>query len=114
ERRTKEMMFVTNPFTGGQNDRIYRTGELGRFWRDGNVEWAGRNDRRVNIRGFRVELEEVEAVLKRHPAVSEVAVVAQDYEISSSENLKPEARNRKLDQHLVAYVVAEEEQQSLA
>ena len=112
ETLTKER-FLRNPFTNDPTDRLYRTGELGRYLPDGNVEWAGRNDRRVNIRGFRVELEEIEAVLKQHPTVANAAVVLQDYEISSPENLKPETRNPKLDQRLVAYVVAEEEQQSL-
>ena len=70
EKLTKEK-FVTNPFTNDRGDRLYRTGELGRYLPDGNVEWAGRNDRRVNIRGFRVELEEVESVLKQHAGVKE-------------------------------------------
>jgi acyl-coenzyme A synthetase/AMP-(fatty) acid ligase/acyl carrier protein len=106
--------FVTNPFTNNPNDRLYRTGELGRYLPDGNVEWAGRNDRRVNIRGFRVELDEVESVLKQHPAVQNAAVVLQNYTISSPENPKPETRNPKLDQRLVAYIVsAEEDSQSL-
>jgi acyl-CoA synthetase (AMP-forming)/AMP-acid ligase II/acyl carrier protein len=105
--------FLTNPFASNPTDRLYRTGELGRYLPDGNVEWAGRNDRCVNIRGFRVELEEVESVLKQHPAIQNAAVVFQDYEISSPENLKPETRNPKPDKRLVAYVVAEEEQQSL-
>ena len=60
EKRT-EHMFIVNPFTKDPEDRLYRTGELGRYLPDGNVEWAGRNDRRVNIRGFRVELEEIES-----------------------------------------------------
>src|SRR5262249_18849297 len=98
EKLTREM-FVTNPFTNDPNDRLYRTGELARYLPDGNVEWAGRNDRRVNIRGFRVELEEVESVIKQHPAVQNSAVVLQDYEISAPENLKPETRNQKLGQH---------------
>ena len=113
EKRTQEM-FGINPFTNNAKDRMYKTGEVGRYLPDGNVEWAGRNDRRVNIRGFRVELEEVEAVLKQHAAVQNAAVVLQDYEISSPEDLKPETRDSKPDQRLVAYVVAEEEQQSLA
>ena len=92
EKRTQEM-FVINPFTNDSKDRMYKTGELGRYLPDGNVEWAGRNDRRVNIRGFRVELEEVESVLKQHPAVKNAAVVVQDYEISSPR--KPETRNAK-------------------
>ena len=78
EKRTQEM-FVINPFTNDPKDRMYKTGEVGRYLPDGNVEWAGRNDRRVNIRGFRVELEEVEAVLKQHPAVKEAAVIAREF-----------------------------------
>jgi amino acid adenylation domain-containing protein len=106
--------FLGNPFSSDPTDRLYRTGELGRFLPDGNVEWAGRNDRCVNIRGFRVELDEVESVLKQHPAIQNAAVVLQDYEISSSENLKPETRHPKPAKRLVAYVVAEEEQHSLS
>jgi amino acid adenylation domain-containing protein len=113
ETRTREV-FITNPFTNDPEDRLYRTDELARYLPDGNVEWAGRNDRRVNIRGFRVELEEVESVLKQHPIVKSAAVVMQDYQISSPENPKPETRNPKRDQRLVAYVTAEESQQSLA
>ena len=74
EERTAQM-FIVNPFTKDPQDRLYRTGELGRYLPDGNVEWAGRNDRRVNIRGFRVELEEIEIRLKQHPAVKDAAVL---------------------------------------
>jgi hypothetical protein len=88
---------------------MYRTGDLGRYRPDGNVEWAGRNDRRVNIRGFRVELEEIEAVLRQHPAVKDAAVVMQDFETSSPNDPKPETRNPKLSQRLVAYVVSDED-----
>jgi amino acid adenylation domain-containing protein len=104
--------FVTNPFTNHPNDRLYRTGELARYLFDGNVEWFGRNDRRVNIRGFRVELEEIEIALKQHLAVKNTAVVLQNYEIPTPENSKLETRNPKLDQRLVAYVAAEEDGES--
>jgi non-ribosomal peptide synthetase component F len=57
--------FPVNPFTGEKSDRLFRTGDLGRYLPDGNVEWAGRIDRRASIRGFRVELAEVEAALRR-------------------------------------------------
>jgi amino acid adenylation domain-containing protein len=100
--------FLANPFTSNSNDRLYRTGELARYLPDGNVEWAGRTDRRVNIRGFRVELEEIESVLKQHPVVKDVAVVMQDQEISYSENPELETRNSKLEQRLVAYVAADD------
>ena len=104
-------MFVINPFTNDPKDRMYKTGEIGRYLPDGNVEWAGRNDRRVNIRGFRVELEEVEAVLKQHPTVTNAAAV-----IAGLRDFFPKPRNLrnpKLDQRLVAYVVADEEPEDL-
>jgi amino acid adenylation domain-containing protein len=70
--------FVPNPFTGDPSDRIYRTGDLGRYRPDGSVEFHGRSDRQVKIRGFRVEPAEVETALGRHPAVQQVAVAAVD------------------------------------
>jgi hypothetical protein len=111
EKLTEET-FVVNPFTNKPNDRLYRTGELARYLPDGNVEWAGRNDRRVNIRGFRVELAEIESVLNQHPAVSQCAVVIQAFDGAPTENLKFEIQNPKSDLHLVAYIAAEEEGES--
>jgi acyl-CoA synthetase (AMP-forming)/AMP-acid ligase II/acyl carrier protein len=113
EERTKQM-FMVSPFTNDPADRLYSTGELGRYLLDGNVEWAGRTDRRVNIRGYRVELEEIEAVLKRHPTVKNAAVVVQNYETLTPGNSKPETRNPELAQRLVAYIAADGEQKSLA
>ena len=73
--------FVPDPFAGNLGEpgaRLYRTGDLGRYRADGAVEFVGRVDGQVKIRGFRVEVGEVEAALARHPAVREVAVVAQE------------------------------------
>jgi amino acid adenylation domain-containing protein len=84
--------FVANPFTGDERDRLYRTGEFGRYRPDGNVEWAGRRDRRVSVRGFRVELAEVESALSHHPAVRAVAVVGEE---------------EKSATRLIAYIVAD-------
>ena len=90
--------FLANPFTSNSNDRLYRTGELGRYLPDGNVEWAGRTDRRVNIRGFRVELEEIESVLKKHPA-SQKRSRGRNAEFNEciSENSKSKIENQKSD-----------------
>ncbi len=71
--------FIVNPFTGDKRDRLYRTAELGRYLVDGNVEWVGRGERRASIRGFRVELAEVEAALSRCPGVRHAAVIAREF-----------------------------------
>ena len=70
--------FIVNPFTGRAGDRLYRTGELGRYLPDGAVEWVGRKERHAGIRGFRVELAEVEAALQRYPGVGGAALIAQE------------------------------------
>jgi amino acid adenylation domain-containing protein len=65
--------FVANPFGDG---RVYRTGDLGRWSAAGVLEFGGRIDNQVKLRGFRVELGEIEVVLREHDAVAESAVVA--------------------------------------
>jgi thioesterase domain-containing protein/acyl carrier protein len=82
--------FVPNPFGEG---RLYRTGDLVRRRPDGQVEFFGREDNQVKVRGFRVEPGEVEAALVGHPGVREVAVVA--------------PTDRTGNRRLVAYVVAD-------
>ena len=66
--------FIPHPF-GGPGSRLYCTGDLARYRQGGEIEFLGRADRQVKIRGLRIELEEVERVLERHPAVQETAVV---------------------------------------
>jgi amino acid adenylation domain-containing protein len=68
--------FTTNPFTGDPGDRLYQTGDLGRFLPGGEVELAGRADSQVKLRGLRIEPGEVEAALLRHPEVREAVVAA--------------------------------------
>jgi amino acid adenylation domain-containing protein len=64
------------PVSNAPDERICRTGDLGRMRPDGCLEHRGRKDRRVKIRGYRVELEEVERVLSSHPSVAHAAVLA--------------------------------------
>lgn len=66
--------FVANPFASGE--RMYRTGDLGRYWPDGSVEYVGRMDHQVKVRGYRMELGEIESVFLTHPAVKDVVVTA--------------------------------------
>ena len=75
-----EARFLTNPLTQQAGDRLYRTGDVGRYLRDGSVEILGRIDGQVKVRGFRVELGEIEAALGRHPAVRDSVVVVREDE----------------------------------
>ncbi|MEO7331168.1 MAG: AMP-binding protein, partial [Minicystis sp.] len=68
--------FIPDPFHPGQ--RLYRTGDLCRFRADGRLDFLGRIDQQVKLRGHRIELGEIEAVLATHPSIGEVAVVARD------------------------------------
>ncbi|BDA68805.1 hypothetical protein CAL7716_029710 [Calothrix sp. PCC 7716] len=58
--------------------KIYKTGDLGRYLPDGNIEFLGRIDNQVKIRGYRIELEEIETLLNQHPAVQQAVVTAQN------------------------------------
>jgi aspartate racemase len=68
--------FIPNPFDDGFSTRLYRTGDMARCREDGNIELLGRGDYQVKIRGQRIELGEVDAILRQNPAVRDCVVVA--------------------------------------
>jgi len=83
--------FVPNLFSDEADARLYKTGDLARYLGDGNIEYLGRIDNQVKLRGFRIEPGEIEEVIKKHPQVSEALVLAREDEPN--------------DQSLIAYVV---------
>jgi amino acid adenylation domain-containing protein/non-ribosomal peptide synthase protein (TIGR01720 family) len=92
--------FVANPF-GPAGSRMYRTGDVVRWTADGELEFVGRVDDQIKIRGVRVEPGEIEAALARHPGVAEVVVIArQDRPRGAADGSGNGSAKR-----LVAYVV---------
>ncbi|HEY0607044.1 MAG TPA: amino acid adenylation domain-containing protein [Herpetosiphonaceae bacterium] len=92
--------FVPNPFSATPGTRLYRTGDRARYRADGTIEYLGRIDQQVKVRGFRVEVGEIEAALRLHPAVGDVVVTVR--ELAASEGGPAEKR-------LAAYVVLKDD-----
>ena len=88
---TKEK-FITNPYN--PSERLYTTGDLGRWREDGNLEYLGRMDDQVKIRGYRIELGEIEQAISSHKASGHVVVIAR-------------AINNTMDKELIAYTTGE-------
>jgi amino acid adenylation domain-containing protein len=76
--------FLPDPFTDKAGSRMYRTGDCARYRRDGNIEFLGRRDQQLKIRGHRVELAEIETVLLQCPIVKNAAVVAVEERLSKN------------------------------
>jgi amino acid adenylation domain-containing protein len=91
--------FVPDPFSGEAGGRLYRTGDLGRWLREGEIEYLGRVDAQLKVRGYRIEPGEVEVVLRRHESVRDCAVIARE-DVAG-------------ERQLVGYVVGEVEEEAL-
>jgi aspartate racemase len=86
--------FLPHPFKSDPASRVYRTGDRVRYRDDGTIEFLGRFDHQVKIRGHRVELGEIEAALAQHPSVSEAAVIVEQQGDGS----------KRLDAYVAAHV----------
>ena len=86
--------FIPDPFSKNTQDRLYKTGDLCRFLADGNVEYIGRIDFQVKLRGLRIELGEIENAIAQQTSINDVAVLVRE-DIPG-------------DQRLVAYVIADD------
>ncbi|MET9632565.1 amino acid adenylation domain-containing protein [Lentzea sp. NPDC006480] len=106
--------FVANPFAA-DGSRLYRTGDLARFAPDGSLDFLGRVDNQVKIRGMRLELEDVEVALAEHPQVRHTCVVVRKnsaggnylvgYVVPSDPSLTSDAVKQWATEHLVEYMV---------
>ncbi|MFZ1289535.1 MAG: amino acid adenylation domain-containing protein [Melioribacteraceae bacterium] len=67
--------FIPNPFSDNPGDRLYRTGDLVRRLSDGSIKFIGRSDNQVKVRGFRIELSEIESALKKINEIKDVSVI---------------------------------------
>ncbi|MDZ7401244.1 MAG: amino acid adenylation domain-containing protein [candidate division KSB1 bacterium] len=88
--------FIPDPFSTMPGERMYRTGDLAYYRTDGHITFVGRNDHQIKLRGFRIELEEVEQALLQHPGVAQSVVV-----VKAAHGMAA----RQDDRQLVAYFV---------
>ena len=107
-REQTDRLFVDHPFQPGA--RMYRTGDLGRWRSDGLLEFLGRADDQVKVRGYRIEPAEIEAALRAHADVSQAVVIARDgeliaYVVSRGAEASVTALRAALDRQLPAYLV---------
>lgn len=86
--------FIANPFNDQQGSRIYKTGDIGRWLPDGNIEFLGREDDQVKINGYRIELGEIEAVIQQSEMVRQAVVIVH--------------QDSNGNKRLVSYIVAKE------
>jgi len=104
--------FTDNPVNPGE--RIYRTGDVARWLPDGNIEYLGREDHQVKIRGLRIELGEIENTIREYPGISDCVALVKQYSetiiliiayVVCKSELEVEGLKRYLKQHLPDYMI---------
>src|SRR6185369_6501006 len=79
--------FIPDPFATTAGARLYRTGDRVRYLANGEIEFLGRVDQQVKVRGHRIELGEIETALSQHPSVAEAVVIARAQEAGENQLL---------------------------
>ncbi len=99
--------FVPHPFARQPGERLYRTGDLAQWRGDGQIEYCGRADHQVKVRGFRIELDEVAAALREQPHVTEAVVILRDSQLHAYVSLSAPINDlrARLAKQLPAYMV---------
>jgi acyl carrier protein len=91
--------FIPNKFTDKPGDRIYKTGDLARYGNNGLIEYLGRVDSQVKVRGYRIELREIENILLKHETINEAIVTV--------------ISNKNSDSNIIAYVITKNGEQQI-
>ncbi|MGI0479365.1 amino acid adenylation domain-containing protein [Geminocystis sp. CENA526] len=101
--------FLVNPFSDNSDSKMYKTGDIGVYLPDGQLKFVGRNDQLVKIRGFRVELGEIEATLEKHPNINKAVVILhkfseEDQRLIAYITLKIPTENEQIIPSLITYL----------
>lgn len=110
DQKKTEDCFIRDPFRE-ENTVMYKTGDLGKYRPDGSIEFLGRIDSQVKIHGFRIELSEIDNVLKKHPAVRNASVITDQTNdtiiayIVATDNIQNSMLIEYLSEHLPEYMI---------
>lgn len=102
-----EKAYISNPFNQDEKyNRIYKTGDIVRWFSDGNIDFVGRQDKQVKIRGFRIELTEIEKVVRDYEDVLDATTVAFDDEAGNKYICAYVVSNQKIDEEKMKEFIA--------
>jgi amino acid adenylation domain-containing protein len=99
--------FIKNPFSDDENDILWRSGDIGRFLPDGNIEYIGRTDHQIKVRGIRVETGEIEMTINNHQDVKNALVIGKKHPIHGSQVIAyviPNSPNSISEESLRSYL----------
>ncbi len=105
--------YINHPFEQGSQKKLYKTGDLGRYLKDGNIEFLGRADQQVKIRGHRIELNEIENILGENPMIDKVVVMMEESEREIIFDLSKTPDTEEIITHFESYLNSQQAEQLL-